>query len=80
MRRQMVLKTFAACNGDVPSAARTLGIADAELRAELAALLRPDAANGSAPAPAPQPNGDGHELGLEQRPTAATKPKAKRAR
>ena len=81
MRRQMVLKTFAACNGDVPSAARTLGIADAELRAELAALLRPETPNGAAPAaPAAHADGDGHQLGLEPRPAVATKPKAKRAR
>ena len=83
MRRQMVLKTFAACDGDVPKAARTLGISDAELRAELAALLRAEAPNGGAApaaAPAAHENGAGAQLGLDPRPAAATKSKAKRAR
>jgi DNA-binding NtrC family response regulator len=84
MRRQMVLKTFAASDGDVPKAARTLGIAEGELRAELAALLRADAPadpvaapNGrAAPAAAPTTR----DLSLEPSPAVATKAKAKRAR
>lgn len=39
-RRQLTLRTLASTSGDVERAATTLGIPPAELRAELAALLR----------------------------------------
>ncbi len=38
-RRQLVIRTFASTNGDLPRAAKLLGITLAELRAELVAVL-----------------------------------------
>lgn len=38
-RRQLVLKTFANNNGDLPATAKTVGISVSEVRAELQALL-----------------------------------------
>jgi two-component system response regulator HydG len=85
MRRKLILYTLAESNGDPALAARTLGIAEGELRDELAALLRP--AEGAAvalPADAEVPvaamasNGAGSAG--SHGPAASTKAKAKRAR
>jgi two-component system response regulator HydG len=50
-RRQVVLKTFAATEGNVARAAKLLAVPEAELRAELASVLGGGGGNGSAPSP-----------------------------
>jgi len=50
-RRQVVLKTFAAAEGNVARAAKLLAVPEAELRAELASVLGGGGGNGSAPSP-----------------------------
>ena len=58
-RRQLVLKTFAAQNGDFERTAKTVGISVAEVRAELQAMLERRGAGDAAPAPASPPGDDG---------------------
>jgi len=72
VRRELALRTLASTGGDFGRAATTLGITAAELRSEVAALLRdqeggqetgePDAAGAEQPARPPNGKGAGKKL------------------
>jgi DNA-binding NtrC family response regulator len=52
-RRRMFLQTLSSTGGDLPRAAKLLGVGEEEVRQELLSLLSGSASNGSAPAAAP---------------------------
>jgi hypothetical protein len=77
-RRQVVLKTFAAAEGDVARASKLLGVPEAELRAELASVL--GSGNGGGPAAALHDEGDADDgADLAPQRGRATRPAAPKA-
>jgi hypothetical protein len=90
-RRQLFLRTFASTGGDAVRSAKMLGIAESELRAELAPLFGGSAdgakdgaragSNGAAPAPADDEDGlEAAQGGAVRSRSAAAKPPAAKAK
>src|SRR5215208_5343124 len=66
-RRQLVLRTFASTGGDIPRAAKLLGISVGELRAELVAMINDgDASRPAGGAAAPERADGSGRSGAEQ--------------
>src|SRR3954452_21543562 len=75
-RRQLVLRTFASTSGDAARTAKVLGLSDADVRAELIALLNGagDASSATAPAVASPAAAPATAVSEPASPRAARRP------